>query len=318
MSGNAQFDLKKVIEEGVLDAYARIDPTRFFRAVPAAAGRETIEDYFAVMPRVPKAAVEAGIEWIEAFKIESGEFRLPRHRIDIPIKEDELRRYQSNGNALQTLIDNAAKSLARSVAQTVFQNVIAPSHVPYYGLSDVGTGNGTFSRPLVAGSTTKVAGAFTTALIAAGNAGALKGRLIAHEEFNDGTPLVMFYPNVLEAVFEGREPSMTVPTDVRDCFTTKFGAVVAAGEMDEMGTTYAKSILSGNEETTTDFDLVCCNPNWFLWRYEQPPVIEFERKPRQLGAVVSCIHNGGLQPIPLPKVNGKIYKAMMKIADAGS
>lgn len=309
-----------MVEQAVLDAYKNEDPFRFFAKVPIGAGEKIVQKKFAQMPMIPQATKDNVIKNLDKFRSQPGVYRVPRHRLDIEMTEDEYRAIMAGGE-YQGFASNAAKSLALSVAKTMFLNtldVTATSDYPYWGLTDASTGNGTFDRPLQTGATTKVTGAWTNALIAANTAAALKGRLIKHPEFNDGTPLVCFYPNVIEEVLEAREPSMSVATTIRDVFQAKFGAVVPAGELDEMGTTYAKSILSGNEETPTDFDMVAVNPNWFIGIFEMAPSAKLEPKAHQQGAMLTLQHNIGLMPIPLKRPDGKTYKACQIIAASGT
>lgn len=315
MSVNADFEKMKVeVETGLIDQYELVDPARFFQAVPVGAGKQYIEEFFAKMPQIPQATRDSVAGLIDKFAQEKGTYAVPRHRLTIVMTEDEMRTIMASGK-YEKWVKNAAKSLSLGVMKTVFQNQLgsAAGMNLYYALGDVGTGNGTFDRPLVCGSTTKVTGAWTTALIAANSAAALKGRLITHDQFNDGTGLIMFYPNCVEAVMEGREPSMSVPTDIRDIFTKKFAECVPI-PVDES----SLSIMTGNAETATDFDMIACNPRWFIWLYEQAPSVTLERNPNQTGATLTFIHNAGLMPIPVLEADGKVYKAMQSILASGT
>jgi len=319
-SGNPNYDRTVAVENAVLDAYMALDPFKHVAKVPAGAGVQVVHKKFAQMPTIPKASKHNIMSWMEKFASRPGNYRVPRHRLDIDMGEDEYRAIMAGGE-YEGFATNAAKALAASVAKTFFQNVLdvtATSDYPYWGMIDAGSGNGDFDRPIMPGATTKVTGAWTTATIGANTAAALKGRITTIPEFNDGTPLVCIYPNVLEEVLESQNPGILSISRIRDEFLLRFGAVDPAGETDEMGTTYCKSLLSGNEETPTDFDIVGYNPNWFIGVYEQAPSAKLEARLHQQGAILTIQHNIGLMPIPLKRPNGKTYKACQIIAASGT
>jgi hypothetical protein len=319
-SGNPNFDRMVAVENAVLDAYKALDPFKHVAKVPVGAGVQVVHKKFAQMPTIPAATKHSVMSWMEKFSSRPGDYRVPRHRLAIKMDEDEYRSIMAGGE-YEGFATNAAKSLAASVAKTFFQNVLdvtATSDYPYWGMIDESTANGTFDRPLLPGATTKVTGAWTTASIGANTAAALKGRIITVPEFNDGTPLVMVYPNVIEEVLESQNPGILAMSRIKDEFLTRFGVIEPAGETDEMGTTYAKSLLSGNEELPADFDIVGYNPNWFIGVYEHAPSATLELVGHQQGAILTLIHNIGLMPIPLKRPNGKTYKACQIIKASGS
>jgi hypothetical protein len=306
---NPNYERLIEIEKAVTDAYEIVDPTKYFQAVKISSGEQIIRKKFAQMPTIPKATKESIETIIEKFSSLPGEFRVPRHRLTIEMTEDEYNAIMGGGE-YEGFAKNAAKALSLAVTKTMFQNVlpvVGTGEVLYWGLADVGSGSGTFNRPLDADVTTKVTGAWSTALIAANSAAALKGRIIAHQAFNDGTPLVCFYDAVMETVFEGREPSMSVPTDIREIFTKKFGALVPIPT--EVINGINASLITGVAPSATSFATLAANPNFFVWLYEQPPTAKLEPKPRSTGATLTIIHNGGIQPIPVLEADGVVYKA---------
>lgn len=321
-SGNPNFDMHVKVETALRDAYLKLDPFRFVTKVPVGAGEKFYRAMFATMPSVPKATVDSVVGELDKFSSLPGMYRVPRHRKTITLSEDEYRAIMSGGN-YQGYVENVAKALSVAVAKTFFLNNTnipagSTSDFPYYGIVDPSTGVGTNSRPVLCGPSTKVTGAWTTATIGANSAAALKARITKYPSFNDGTPLVAVYPNVIEEVMEAQNPGILSPSRIRDEFLSRFGAVVPAGETDEMGTTYAKSVLSGNEETPTDFDLVSYNPKWFIGIFEQSPTAKLDRVVPENGAILTLIHNIGLMPIPMKSPDGYTRKAAMLLAASGT
>ena len=316
MSTNPNFEICKKIEDQVMAEFGKVNPARFFTPINIGAGKEYLQRKFALMPKIPSAVKEAMFAEIDKFQATDGHYRVPQHRLDILIENNEYDQMMAGGE-YAGFAKAAAMALAKAMAKTLFQaspmGLNATNMWPYYGLVDAGTSNGTFDRPLTAGAGTKN-GAWTTATYAALDMGAIVGNIRKHYDFNDGTGILLFYPNTVETRWVGLVPDVTgqvtFMSELRDRL---FGASEPVAD-DES----AASLLTGAAETATNFELVSCNPNWFVWLFDKAPIIRMWTNDAQDKHYLQLEEHGGLAPIPVYEADGKVYKAMSYIDTCGA
>ncbi len=311
MSTNPNFEICKKIEDQVLAEFGAINPARHFAPIPIGAGKEYFQRKFALMPKIPSAVKEAVFSEIDKFQSQDGHYRCPQHRLDILIENNEYEQMMAGGE-YAGFAKSAALSMAKAMAKTLFQaspmGLNSANMFPYYGLIDAGTGSGTFDRPITAGVTTK-AGVWTTATYCALDIGGLVGDMRKHYAFNDGTPLVLFYPSIAEKRWVGIVPDITGA--VVFCRELAQRAELGIGVMEAVDNDEsAYSLLTGNTEAVADFEMVLCNPNWFAWIYDKAPIARMWTNDAGDKHYLQLEEHGGLMPIPVYEADAKYYKAM--------
>lgn len=315
MSTNPNFERQKEIENAVQANFAERNPVRFFTPVQVSAGKQILEAKFANMPKIPTAVKDALFNEVDKFRAINGDYRIPQWRLDIEMTMSEYRQILGGGE-YPGFAASAAAAMSAATKKILFQSamqLIGANSFPYYGMVDAGTGNGTFSRPLTAGAATK-AGAWTTATYGGSDLSGPVGLILQHEPFNDGTPLVLFYPSIVEQRMAGLVPDQTGQVVLFKELAQRFyGALEPVGK--DAG---SLSLLTGAAETATNFEMVVVNPRWFNWLYDIPPIVKLWESPAGDYAYLRLEIHGGLQPIPYLDTDGKVYKAMSYIDTCGA
>jgi hypothetical protein len=78
------------------------------------------------------------------------------------------------------------------------------------------------------------------------------------------------------------------------------------------------SLLTGNAETSTNFEMVAINPAWWIEVYDQSPIVRLWQNPQQDKWFLQLEVHAAAVPIPIEDTDGKIYKAMTYIDTCGA
>jgi hypothetical protein len=320
MTLNPNFEKKKDIEAAVVAAWEMANPGRFFAPIKISEGKQLLQRKFAKMPKIP-AAMKEIIEYeVDKFRTENGTYRIPRFAEKIEMSMDEYEEMLADGD-FAGVAANLAAAMAVSVGKATFQNVIASlgaNDFPYYGVADGGngvlatTGNGTRNRPITAGAGTK-RGAWTTAAYGLGDLGEIKGHVLKHKPFDDGTPLVLFAPSIIQTQFNTLVPGLTNGMYIGEAAQKVYGAIETVGDDDN-----SLCIMTAAAETATNFAMVTVNPNWFLTLFDKAPKARVWFNEDETKVFVGLEVHQGVMPIPLEEADGKIYKAMSYIDTCGA
>jgi len=312
---NPDFERQKEIEDQIRATFEQRNPTRFFTPLKVSDGKQMLQAKFATMPKIPQAVKDALFSEIDKFASQDGIYRIPQWRLDIKMTASQYRQILSD-NEMQGFRESAVAALEAATKKILFQSamqLIGANSYPYYGMLDAGTGNGTFHRPLTAGAATK-AGAWTTATYGGSDLSSPIGQILQHAPFNDGTALVLFYPSITEVRMAGLVPDQSGQVVIFKELANRFyGAIEPVGKDSD-----STSLLTGAAESATNFEMLACNPRWFNWLYDIPPIIKFWEAPAGDYWYLRLEVHGGIQPIPYVDTDSKIYKAMSYIDTCGS
>lgn len=318
---DADFERTMQIQDAILEHFDVVNPYRFFDRVPVEAGRAVLEEKFAKMPSVPEGVKKIVQVQTDKFLSRPGDYRIPRHRVDLVMDMDQYRTIMGGGD-FTGFAKNAAKSLAAGAARTLFQTQTKAgdaNDVPHWGLIDVGTTNGTHSRPLTAGTHTK-SGAWATSMFGATDLAGPRGLIHQHRDFDDGTPLVMFYPSIASVPLNLIVPDISgAVVFFRELALRIYGAIEPIGNVRARETgAAAVNIMTGAAETATNFQLVMVNPNWFFEIGDIPPIARIFTNDKLTQGTLHLEYHGALKPIPFEDTDGKIYKAMSFVDTCGA
>ncbi|MDY7080010.1 MAG: hypothetical protein SXV54_24285 [Chloroflexota bacterium] len=311
---NPQYDAKFDVAQAVLQTFTATDPFRFINTLQIQAGKHIRKQAYARLPSIPRPMREAFFDRLEQVRLEYGEYPLPKIRVDVPFSNDQWSQAQGAGQ-MSAIVNAVSTAMVKAKTKLMFQNsnlttTTSTLVYPYYGLADAGTGNGTASRPLTAGSVT-AAGAWTTATYGATDLGTLRGLLEQFQEFTG--PYLGFYPR------QAAVPRNYIVPD-------QSGQVVYFHELMSRVATWEKigddengaNLATGSAETSTDFELIMIDPAWFVELYDTPPLVRhWQNDAADMHYVQFELHSG-IMPIPVYMADGKIYKAMAYADALGS
>lgn len=311
MSTNPNYEIKKQIDDVVVPKFEYNSVLKYFPSQKIGDGKQVWERKFAVAPRIPLA--QNYIEKLvpQALQTANGKYNLPRVNLSVSLTEDEYAQRLGAGE-LPGHMSVLAMTMAKAVDKIAYQGKsYASGEVQCYSLTDNGTGNGTNDRPLVTVDGTKK-GSWATATYAGGDFGTLTGGLDPYPEF-DG-PRLLLRPSVSMPAFKQLVPGLYNGEFIEDMAARVFTAMHKVGLDDPPapGAT-ALSLLTGEAETLTAFELFCVNPLCFTWVYDTPPFTNLIHD--QIGKrwIYEMEVHGALIPTVLAEDAGKTYKALSKI-----
>lgn len=311
MSTNPNYEIQKQIDDVVVPKFEFLSVLRYFPSQKIGDGKRIWQRKFAVAPRIPLAQNKIEKLVPQALQTADGKYNLPRVNLSVSLEEDEYAERLAAGE-LPGHFSVLAQTMSKGVDKIAFQGKSYGSgEVQAYSFTDNGSGNGTNDRPLVTSDGTKK-GSWGTATYAAGDFGTLLGGLDAYTEF-DG-PRLLLRPAVSMPAFDQLVPGLYNGEFIEELAQRKFTALHKVGLDDPAAAgASALSLLTGEAETLTAFELFCVNPLCFTWVYDTPPFTNLIHD--QIGKkwIYEMEVHGALIPTVLAEDAGKTYKALSKI-----
>lgn len=311
MSTNPNYEIKKQIDDVVIPKFEFNSVLRYFPSMKIGDGKQIWQRKFAVPPAIPQAQQKIDKLVPQALKTENGKYNLPRVNLSVSMDEDEYAERLALGE-LPGHLSVLAQTVAKATDKIAYQGkTYASGEVQCYSLTDNGTGNGSNDRPLTALDGTKK-GTWITAGYAIGDFATLTGGLDVFPEFDGPRLLLAPAPSMTE--FNTLVPSLTtgqlIIQKAREIFTAM--EKVANDDPAAAGAT-ALNLLTGEVETSANFELFCVNPMCFTWVYDTPPFTNLVHDiPNKRWLYEMEVH-GALIPTTLGMAGGKTYKALTKV-----
>lgn len=308
---NPNYDVIEEIRREAETAFEYASLSALFTTQSLSPGKRKWSRRVAKVPKEPVMYEEIG-DFAEAFEdrfgLDPASFHVPRHFERIWMSEDEYSQLQSDG-VMPANIKALGYAMARGVDKRLFQNPPAthPLHEKYWGAKDVGTGDGTYTRPLICPAPATATN-WVTANQAMKDLGGLAGCFWMAELANMGEP-ILFYPQNAKPVL--KQPNLVtgaVDGYIRDLADRQFRNLIPTNVDDD-----GNDILTGDAELTTDFELTAMIPEAFVLMYDKPPELKIHHDAVAKKWYVDYEVHAGLAPASWARAGGKIYKAIARI-----
>jgi len=307
----AEYEMSKVFAAEVQQAFEQESSMKFFNMLEMAkGGNKYIKRYAESIGEIEMMEVIS--PQLAEFHVEQGMVQLPVFPVRVKITEEEYDTYIANG-AMPANLGAAGVDLARAIERRMWQGPPATGPgsemlTKFYGINDVGTGNGTPSRPLTCDGGASAEDWEDTGMVDQ-DIGALMAAL---ESKGFKPPYGFFYPIAASGTFRyPYKPSTTsVDGSILKHIASDPDIAFVFGVGDDSN---GYCLMTGAAETTSSAQIFMLSMKDFVVVYNQGMEWKLWYSDKDLCWFLDGKFRGVIFPIAKKASDGKWYKGMSEI-----
>lgn len=311
MTVNAEYEMSKIFSQEVLQSWESESSMKNFNMLEISkGGNKYAKRYAESIGELEMMEVLA--PQLAEFHIEQGMIQLPVFPVRVKITVEEYDMYLANG-AMPANLGVAGRDLARAIEKRMWQGPPATGPgsemlTKFYGINDVGTGTGTYSRPLTCDG-----GSTAEDWEDSGMVDQDKGAMMAALESKGfDPPYGFFYPKAAAALFRyPYKPSSTsVDGTILQHIQSDPDIAFTFGVGDDAS---GYCLMTGAAETAQAAQVFMLSmPNWIIV-YNEALNWKLHYSDDDLCWYLDGAFRGCIFPIAKKNPNGSVYKGMSEI-----